>query len=45
MIPEFGARTNIRGELEEVKEVKEVKDRKGPNCVVDPFEQRWELVT
>jgi hypothetical protein len=51
MIPEFGARTNIHveaceaQEVKEVEEVKDVKDRKGPNCVVDPFEQRWELVT
>jgi len=40
MIPEFGARTNIRveareaKEVEEVEEVKELKDRKGSNCVV-----------
>jgi hypothetical protein len=46
MIPEFGARTNIRveapevKEVEEVEEVKELKDRKGSNCVVHPFGER-----
>jgi hypothetical protein len=46
MIPEFGARTNIRVEtreakkVEEVEEVKEVKDRKGSDCVVHPFWER-----
>ncbi|HZV86694.1 MAG TPA: hypothetical protein VFF95_04040 [Candidatus Binatus sp.] len=47
MIPEFGARTNIRvearevKEVEEVEEVKELEDRKGLNWVVHPFGERW----
>jgi len=43
MIPEFGARTNIRvveREVEEVEEVKEREDRKGSNCIVHPFGER-----